>query len=235
MRILDRVLDSISLRAALGLLFALLYPRLSLDSPALAVAFAGGWLAYVAARLLVFTEPETLRRLSTTSTGVLSILAESLFVALTLGFILLWLTGLELVIVPLGAGLIAVLVYLLLHTLLLLGLRTIGGRHLDASRPPRPGRRTFIHAAAFLAEECVLVASLAVTEGARRSTVSAPSTILDLLSAPALGLVLLALCYMPIARLSQATSDRPLAIGEIALVQAGALFVLALTGTLPFL
>ena len=36
-----------------GLLFALLYPRLSLDSPALAIAFAGGWLLFVSARLLV--------------------------------------------------------------------------------------------------------------------------------------------------------------------------------------
>ncbi len=235
MRVFDRVLDSISLRAALGLLFALVYPRLSLDSPALAIAFAGGWLLFIAARVLIFTEPETLRRLGSTSTGLLGILAEALFVALALAFILLWLTGLELLIVPLGLGLIAVIVTLLLHAFLLLGLRAVGGRSLDTSRPARQGRRTFIHAAAFLAEQCVLLASLAVTEGARRSTVNAPSTLLDLLSAPVLGLVLLALCYLPLARLSQATTDRPLAIGEIALVQAGALFVLALTGSLPFL
>lgn len=229
-----RILNSISLRAALGLLFALLYPRLSLDSPALAIAFATGWLLFVSARLLVLGEPATLRRLREAPTGPIGHVGEALFVTLALVFILLWLAGLELVVVPMGAAIIAVIAYLIFHTLVLMGMMAVASRRLGPDAPPRPRRRAFIHVAAFLAEQTVLVAALAVTEGARRSAVSSPSTILDLLSAPVLGLVLLGCCYLPIARLSQATTDRPLAIGEIALVQAAALFVLALTGSLPF-
>jgi len=229
-----RILNSISLRAALGLLFALLYPRLSLGSPALAIAFVGGWLLFVTARLLVLGEPETLRRLQAAPTGPIGHVGEALFVTLALVFILLWLAGIEIVVVPTGAAIIVAIAYFIFHTVVLVGLTAFVSRRLDVSARPRPGRRTFIHVAAFLAEQAVLVASLAVTEGARRSAVSSPATILDLLSAPVLGLVLLGCCYLPIARLSQATSERPLAIGEIALVQAAALFVLALTGSLPF-
>jgi len=228
------LLSGLSLRATLGLLFALLYPRLTLDSPALAVAFASGWVLFVAARLLVLAEPGALRHLQASPTGPLGHLGESIFVSLALAFVLLWVAGVELIVVPMGAAIVLVILTLVLYTTVLGWLTAHRSRQVGEVDTPRPRKRTIIRVGAFLAEQAVLLAALSITEGARRTAVSAPATILDLLSAPVLGLVLLGACYLPIARLSQAVSDRPLPIGEIVLVHAAALFVLALTGSLPF-
>ncbi|MEZ4384705.1 MAG: hypothetical protein R3A79_25475 [Nannocystaceae bacterium] len=232
-RLLDRP-SGLSLRAALGLLFALLFPRLSLTSPWFAVAFAGGWLLFVVARVLVLREPAALRSLRATPSGLALHVGEAVFVSLALAFLLAWLTSLELVAVPLGVGVVVVISYLLLHAVALWLLTGLCAARVAADAPPRPGLRRLLRVAAFLGEECVLLAALAVTEGARLDALSAPAGLLDLLRAPLLGLVLLGLCFTPIARLSQAASDEALALGDIALVHAAALFVLALTGSLPF-
>ncbi|MCA9658929.1 MAG: hypothetical protein KC486_11345 [Myxococcales bacterium] len=232
-QLLDRP-SGLSIRAALGLLFALLFPRLSLTSPWFAVAFAGGWLLFVVARLLVLREPAALRFLRATPSGLALHVGEAVFVSLALAFLLLWLAGLGLVVVPMTAGIALVLGYFLFHAVVLWMLTShFTGRVTEHGRS-RPQLRRVLRIAAFLGEECVVVAALAVTEGARVEALSGPASVADLLAAPLLGLLLLGLCFTPIARLSQAASDETLALGEIALVHGAALFVLALTGSLPF-
>ncbi|MCB9568242.1 MAG: hypothetical protein H6710_13700 [Myxococcales bacterium] len=224
----------ISLRAGLGLLLALVFPHLPVESPWVALVFVGGWLAYVIARVLLLREPGALRVIAAAPPSLPYFIGEGLFVSLALVLLLVWLDSAGLVVVPPGPAIVMVIAYLLFHTVVLYFLTGFlaGGVADDAK--PRPRLRLFIRVAAFLAEESVLLAALAVTEGARVTALSEPWSLLDLLTAPLMGIVLLIFCYRPIAGISAAVTDAPLEIGEIVVLQAAALYVLAFTGSLPF-
>lgn len=224
---------ALSLRAGLGLLLALLLPRLDLATPWVAALFAAGWIAFVLARLLVLGEPGALRELARLPTPRPLHLGESVFVSLALLFLLLWLDGLGFIHIGITLGALIIVSYLVLHGAVLLVLTAWAAGRVPADAPPRPRRRAFIRTAAFLAEEIAVLAALTITEGQRADLVSGPWTLTDALWLPATGALVLFLCYAPIARLGAITSDPPPPIRDALVAHTLALFVLALTGSLP--
>ncbi len=130
-------------------------------------------------------------------------------------------------------GVLVIVSYLVLHGAVLYALTAWAAARTPANAPPRPRRRAFIRTAAFLAEEVAVLAALTITEGQRASLVSGPWTLTDALWLPATGAVVLFLCYAPIARLGAITTDPPPPIRDALVAHTLALFVLALTGSLP--
>lgn len=218
------------LRPALGLAFVIALPMLPADAWWTGVVFAVALLSYIVARVLVLVEPEARRFIVEHPLPLWMHLGEAVFVTLALVLAMVVVHERGLLAIGAATGTIVAIGYLLAHGA---GLVTAEALIGPSEAPARPGMRRFIVIATFFAEEAVLLSTLMATEGARVSMMQSPWSPWQSLTLPIVGIVVLFACYVPITRISRAADDPERLPIDALLIQIAALFVYALTGTLP--
>jgi hypothetical protein len=218
------------MRPALGLLFVILVPLLPAGSPWTATVFVLALLAYIVARVLVLVEPEARRFIVDHPIPLWMHIGEAVFVTLALILAMVLAHERDLVSIGIGAGTILAIGYLLVHGVGLVLTENLLG---TSDAPPREGMRKFMIVATFIAEESVLLSALVTAEGARVDLLNGPWQPWRLLFVPIFPIVLLIACYIPISRIGRAAGDPERVPTDAIVVQIAALYVYALTGTLP--
>ncbi len=222
------------LRGVLGLAFPYLLSAIPADIHIVAPLVTGGTLLYIAARLASLLEPETLRR----GGGLGAHIGEALLVSLALTMSLVLLAEGGFAEISIGMGVVIVIVYLLLHAIALPWL-TASRVARVGDAPARPGLRRFIYTGAFVAEEALALMCIGLAVQTHVEARQGPWGPWDLV--PIMPLVMLVFFYLPVLRLESAAHPRltpqqsEQAAKEGALLQAGAVIVAALTGTIPLL
>ena len=218
------------LRPVLALAFVILAPHLPMHTAWMAAVFALALVAYVVARILVLVEPRARSFLAEHPIPLWLHLGEAVFVTLALVLAMVMVDERGLLSIGVATGTILAIGYLLAHGVGLLVAEAVLG---TSDAPPKLGMRRFIVAAAFIAEESVLLATISVTEGGRASMASSPWHWWNTLTLPIFAIIVLVVCYIPITRISRAAGDPERLPVDALIIQIAALYVLALTGTLP--
>lgn len=220
-------------RAFLGLAFPYLLlaipPRVEYTAPAILV----GIVLYVSARIASLFEPATLRR----GGGVGATIGEAILLCLALALGLTALVETGWVDIAIGTGTLIVVGYLLLHAIALPIATQVRERNL-ADAPARPRLRSFIYAGAFVTQEAIALACIALAAHGQVVARQGPWGLWDLL--PILPLIMLVIFYGPVLKLEVAAHPRlseeeSLQAGiEGMAIQAGAILVAAFTGVAPW-
>jgi len=224
------------LRGLLGFAFPFALVLIPAELRFTAPLIGGGVFAYLAARWLVLAEPTTLMDMGSAAAGHLG---EAVFLSLALTMAVVLLGSSGLINVGVGAGVILVIIYLLLHGMLLplLASRRIKRAPTGAGRP---NLRRFIRAAAFVAGETVSFMVIAMALHEHDVARQGPWSVWSVL--PITEVVLLLVGYLPIVWLEMAATDTRTnrreeihGATEAVLIQVAAVVVCVFTGHAPWL
>lgn len=218
-------------RAVAGIALAIVLPWLpALDLPPalFGLLFALGWLILVAARVLAFVEPAARNALLAAPQGLARHVGEGLFAALLLLVVLLALDPVLATTSRPGAITVAVVAWLVVHTVACVSLEAT----LAASQaPPRPRLRRSIRLTAALAEHAGLAAAMTMTAAGRRDMLAGPWSWADVAALPWVSLLFVLLMVVPLMRLARAAADDvPPPIRDVVVLHAAALYLHALAG-----